>query len=134
MIKLDDKYFRKFEFTKEQVNRYFTNANRDLEIAKENSRNEVKFSYSYSSLIKAGIALIAAKASAKVRSIPGHHIKILETMSDILKDETVFIMGNAMRMKINDDFYGEGIFISDKEAQEYLAFIEKVIRKVKKEL
>ena len=62
--------------------------------------------YYYNALIKAGMALIAAKGRVKVRSVAGHQIKIIEKMSEILNDEMVMAIGNAMRSKRNEDLYG----------------------------
>jgi hypothetical protein len=132
MIKFETAYFNKFNFTEEQVTQFLNNALKDLEIAKENSRPEVKFSYSYSAFIKGGIALLAKVGKVKIRSIPGHHVKIIEKMKEILKDETVEIIGNAMRSKRNEDFYGGGVLISEKESIDYNLFVEKVFVKIKK--
>lgn len=132
MTKFESKHFTKFKFTPEQVARYFDNALRDFKIASEDDHLEVKFNYSYNALIKAGITLIAAKGGVKVRSIAGHHIKIIEKMSEILEDETVLAIGNAMRSKRNEDFYGGGIFISEKESAEYLEYVQDILSKVKK--
>ena len=54
MIKFESAYFNKFNFSKEQIIAYLNNALKDLKIAKENSRPEVKFSYSYSAIAKTG--------------------------------------------------------------------------------
>lgn len=131
MTKFDTKYFAKFKFTEEQIRRYMDNALRDLKIAKEDEHSEVKFNYAYSALIKAGIALLAAKGQVKVRSAPGHHVKIIEKMAQLLNDDAVMTIGNAMRMKRNEDFYGGGIFVSEKESGEYLNFVEKAIQRIK---
>jgi hypothetical protein len=134
MIKFETAYFSKFNFTEEQVNQFLNNALKDLEIAKENSRPEVKFSYSYSAFIKGGIALLAKVGKVKIRGIPGHHVKIIEKMKEILKDETVEIIGNAMRSKRNEDFYGGGVLISEKESMDYNLFVEKVFVTIKETL
>ena len=99
------KYFLKFNFSPIQIDRYLNNALKDLGIAKENKRPEVKFTYSYSALIKSGIALLAKIAKVKIRSISGHHIKIIEKMSEVLNDKSIQNIGNAMRMKRNIDLY-----------------------------
>jgi hypothetical protein len=122
MIKFETAYFSKFNFTEEQIAQFLNNALKDLEIAKENIRPEVKFSYSYSAFIKGGIALLAKVGRVKIRSIPGHHVKIIEKMKEILKDETVEIIGNAMRSKRNEDFYGGGVLISEKESVDYESY------------
>jgi len=131
MTRFESKYFRKFEFTKEQIQQYLENALKDLRIAKEDAHSEVKFTYSYNALIKAGIALIAAHGNVKVRSMAGHHIKIIEKIAEMLEDDSVVTMGNAMRMKRNEDFYGGGIFISEKDSGEYLKYVEGILKRIK---
>ena len=130
----DKKYFQKFDFSKEDIKQYFENAIRDLSIAKKDKIPEVKFTYAYQALIKAGITLIARAGNVKVRSTPGHHIKILERMSDVLKDESILTLGNAMRTKRNLDFYSGGEIITEKEATEYLDFVASVIKEIEKKL
>ena len=131
MIKFDKNCFKKIEFSEGQIKMYFKSAVRDFKIAKQDNFDEVKFSYCYQALIKAGIALIAKKGNVKVRSIPGHHIKILEKMSEIMEMPDIFTIGNAMRMKRNRDFYDGGEFISNKEILDYLIFVGDVIKKTK---
>lgn len=128
----EEKFFRKITFTDEQIKSYLNNALKDLKIAKHQNVPEVKFNYSYTALLKAGIALIAATRNLKVRTMPGHHIKILELMSKILNDNSIFEFGNAMRMKRNTDLYGGGILITEKESKDYYNYVEKAIYRVKK--
>ena len=131
MTHFDTKYFQKFQFTKQQIDRFLQSALRDLKIARQDKFSEVRFSYSYQALVKAGIALIAKVGGVKVRSVPGHHVKILEKMSEILKNPDVLIFGNAMRIKRNSDFYGGGESITEKEAKDYLQFTEKTFALVR---
>ena len=91
----------------------------------------MKFNYAYTALIKAGVALLS-NYDVKVRSVPGHHIKILEKMAEILKDETIEEIGNIMRSKRNLDLYAGGIEVTEKECNDYIPFVEKIIGKVKK--
>ena len=128
----DKKYFQKVNFSREDIAQYFENALRDLDIAVKDKIPEVKFTYAYQALIKGGIALIAKAGNVKVRSSPGHHIKILEKIREILNDEKILVIGNVMRMKRNLDFYSGGEVISEKEAKEYLEFVQAVIKKIKK--
>lgn len=128
----DKKYFQSFKFIQEGINLYFKNASRDLDIAEIDNIAEVKFTYAYQALIKGGIALIAKIGKVKIRSVPGHHIKILEKMSEILKEETIFTIGNAMRMKRNLDLYSGGEIITEKEANEYLQFVKNVLKNIEK--
>ncbi len=124
-------FFKKFEFERKQIERYFENALRDLKIAREDSFVEVRFTYCYQALIKAGIALIAQKGNVRIRAVPGHHLQILRKMSELLVDPDILTIGDAMRMKRNRDLYSGGEFISKKEVEDYLKFVEVAILKVK---
>ena len=128
----DQEFFKKFDFEANEIERYFQSALHDFEIAQKDKFPEVKFTYSYQALIKIGITLLTKVGKVKVRSAPGHHVKILEKMSEILGDEDILAIGNAMRMKRNTDLYGGGTLMGAKEADDYLEFVHKVIRKAEK--
>ena len=53
-------------------------------------------------------------------------------MSEIMENPDVFTIGNAMRIKRNNDLYGGWEIVSDKEADDYQEFVVKVIKLVKK--
>lgn len=129
MMKFDDKYFNDFNFSKEQIKKNFANALKDLKISKKDKIAEVKFNYAYMALIKTGIAL-ASFYGKKVKSAPGHHVKIIETIAQALGDESVNEIGNVMRSKRNTDFYGGGVDITEKESKEYSEFVEKIIKRI----
>lgn len=129
-MRFEDRYFSKFAFSKEQINKNLKNAIKDLNIAKQDKISEVKFNYAYTALIKAGIALLSYH-NIKVKSSPGHHIKIIEKLAGILRDDSVAGMGNVMRSKRNLDLYAGGIEVTGKECHEYIKFVEKVLDKVK---
>src|SRR3990172_12366761 len=130
MTYFETSFFQKFRFTRLEVKRFLESANRDLKIAREDKFSEVCFSYGYQALVKAGIALIAKVGGVKVRSVPGHHVKILEKMSEILKNPDVLTLVYAMRTKRNSDFYGGRESITEKEAEDYLKFVEKTLGSV----
>jgi len=128
MTDFEDRYFQKLQFTAEQISQYFDSAERDLEIAANTDVPEVRFKFAYDALIKIGIALIA-KHGYKVRSQPGHHVKVLEKLSEITNDENVEILGNKMRQDRNKDFYQGGTIITDKGTREYLDFVRTIFDK-----
>lgn len=132
MTQFEKKAFQKFKFEDQDIKRYLDNSLRDLKIAKEDPFPEVRFTYSYQALIKLGIALIAKVGQVKVRSIPGHHIQILSKASEILRDNDVLAIGNAMRMKRNFDFYGGGESVTKKEADDYFGFVHQLLKKATK--
>jgi hypothetical protein len=123
-------YFQKFKFTPTQILQYVESAERDLNIARKDRFREVKFTYCYQALIKIGIAL-QAQNGVKVRSVIGHHVKILEKLSVDLSDPDIFTIGNAMRMKRNKDLYDAGAVITEKEVDDYIVFVSGVIQKAK---
>lgn len=129
-MEFEEKYFKDLEFTTDQISKSFSNALRDLNIAKVDKIREVKFNYSYTALIKSGITLLMMR-SKKIRSVPGHHLIIIEKMSKILQDNSIEAIGNAMRTKRNIELYAGGIEISEKECKEYIEFVKNIVQKVK---
>ena len=134
MTEFEREYFKGFDFRPGEIEQFFKSALHDLEIARKDPFPEVRFSYSFQALIKAGIALIAQEGKVKVRSVPGHHAKILEKMSEILKDSDLNAIGNAMRTKRNADLYGGGQPVGENEAGDYLKFVEKTLKKVENKI
>lgn len=130
MIHFENEYFQEIRFNNNQIKQYFNAARRDLEIAQKSDIPEVIFKFTYDALIKLGITLIA-KHGYKVRSIQGHHIKILEKMSQILQNEDIAVSGNKMRQNRNSDFYDGGALITQKDSREYLEFVGEVFKKAR---
>lgn len=126
MIDFSTEYFQKFDFSPRQLNAYAESSRHQLKIAKDSQVPEVMFEFAYNALIKFGIHLLADKGY-KIRSVAGHHIKILEKMSEILSNEDVLIFGNRMRQERNFNLYDEGRPISHKEAKEFLDFVSELI-------
>ena len=131
---MDITHFRKFDFSEEQIEKLWRNALKDLNIAKRDSIAEVKFSFSYSALLKSGITCLAKIDGVRIRSTQGHHIKLLEKFSELLNEPQIMSVGNAMRAKRNTDLYGEGICITEKEAEEFLDFVKTIFNKASKKL
>ena len=129
MISFEDEYFQKFKFTSSQITRYIEKAVRDLEIARKDQFTEVRFTYCYQALIKIGMAVLAKKGGVKVRSVMGHHIKILSKLSEIMANPDIFTIGNAMRMKRNKELYDAAATIAKKEVNDYIDFVDGVIQK-----
>ena len=130
MSTFDKKYFSECKFSDEQISKHLKNALNDLAIAKKDKILDVKFNYTYTALLKSAIALLSSK-QLRVKSMPGHHIRLLEVLSDSLKDESVSEVGNSIRSKRNIGLYSGGIEVSEKEVNDYLSFVEKIINKVK---
>jgi hypothetical protein len=127
-MRFEEEFFRKMSFEKSQLEKYLMATNRDITIAANSDIPEVKFTFAYLALIKLGIILVA-KEGYKVRSIPGHHSKIVEKLGEILKNEDVVVVGNRMRNIRNFEFYEGGISVSQKEAKEYFDFVKNLLDK-----
>ncbi len=87
--------------------------------------------YTYNALLKGGIALLSYY-NVKLKSMPGHHVKLIEIISKLLQDDLISDIGNVMRSKRNLDLYSGGIDITEKESKDYLKFVEDVVIKISK--
>ena len=128
MINFESQHFQKIRFQEKQIDQFLLSAQHDLNIAEESDVPDVVFKFGYDALIKLGIALIAKKGY-KVRSTAGHHIKILEKLSQLLKDEDIVVLGNKMRQERNVNLYDGGFFVGEKDSREYLNFVKSVFKK-----
>lgn len=121
----DPEYFQKFKFEDSQKERLLESARHDLGKARKFDDPDVMFKFSYDALIKFGIFLIA-KEGYRVKSIRGHHIKIIEKISRILKNPEIYDTANKIRIKRNADLYDGRIIVSEKDSKEILEFVEKI--------
>ncbi len=128
MINFESQHFQKLAFKEEQIDQFLKSALHDLKIAESSDIPDVLFKFSYDALIKLGIALIAKKRY-KIRSTAGHHVKILEKLSQLLKDEDILVLGNKMRQERNTNLYDGGFFVGEKDSLEYLKFVKNTFKK-----
>ena len=133
MSKHDQQYFQKFSFSNEQTRRYLQAAERDWRIARSSKVAEVVFRFSYDALLKLAV-YIAARSGLRVRSIPGHHIKLLEMLGEETDAEDAFLLADEMRKKRNFDLYQGGTLITYKDAENYLDFVSSVFENVMSKL
>lgn len=132
MINFENQYFQKLAFGTNQIEQFLQSALHDLKIAESSDITDVIFKFSYDALIKLGITLIAKKGY-KIRSTAGHHVKILEKLSKILKEEDLLILGNKMRQERNANLYNGGFFVAEKDSREYLDFVKRIFKKANAE-
>lgn len=128
MINFERQYFRRLPIKQEQIEQFLKSALHELKIAEKSVIPDVIFKFSYDAFVKLGIALIA-KRGYKIRSTTGHHIKILEKLSQILKDEDILVLGNKMRQERNINLYDGRFFVAEKDSREYLDFVKNVFKK-----
>ena len=127
MIYFEENYFQKLSFTHQQLKQYFQIAVDDLAIANNHKEVAVIFRFSYDAFIKLGIALIG-KRGFKVRSVVGHHVKIIEKLSQLLGNKDIEVYGNQMRKLRNIGFYEGGDLITEKQARDFLDFVQNVFK------
>ncbi len=127
-MRFESRFFQKSRFTGDQVKKLLGNSLKDLEIARKVDILDVKFNYAYTSLIKTGITILG-HLNVRVKSVPGHQVKIIDVLARVLDDKSIEIMGNLMRSKRNQDLYAGGIEITEKECLEYIEFVDRVFKK-----
>lgn len=128
MTSFESQYFRKLDFTPEQLSDYAASARHDLDIASDSDIPDVIFKFSYDALIKLGIALIA-RQGYKVRSTVGHHVRIIEKMAQLLRDDSIRAAADKFRHDRNRNLYDGICLISEKDSQEYLDFVKQIFAK-----
>lgn len=121
--------FEKFEYQESQVKRYLGAASKDLNLALKASAPELAFYACYNIIIKTGMA-VCAHNNLRIKSRKGHHIKLIEKLAELLKDENVEIVANKMRSKRNRDLYAGGVMVSQREVDYYLKFCQSLLKKV----
>lgn len=56
-------------------------------------------------------------------------MKILDKLSQLLKDEDILVLGNKMRQERNFNLYDGGCFVGEKDSLEYLEFVKSTFKK-----
>ena len=128
-MKLDKNYFIEQIFSPDELKKYRHSITRYLNIAKMSAEADVKFHFAYMALIKIGIYFIA-KEGYRIKSRPGHHQKIIETLSKLTDNEDIIIVGDKMRKSRNLEFYSSDSIVTDTEAAGNIKFIEKIFQKI----
>lgn len=128
-MKFDKTFFARQEFTAKALSDLAASAERELEIAVSSPVAEVKFHFAYMALLKAGIYRIA-REGYRVKSAPGHHKMIIETLSELLGDKEVAVVGDKMRRDRNLDLYAAGAVLSSAETDTHIKFIEGICKRV----
>ena len=125
----EKEYFYKISKDAKQLDNYLASAKEYLSIAKQSKVPEVIFQFAYDALLKLGIYLIA-KEGYRIRSIPGHHSKILKTISELLHNKDIFDVGEILRKRRNSDLYDASKTVTMKYAKEALVFIEVIFKNI----
>ena len=124
-MNFEKKFFVQQKFNQAELDNRKQSIKRNLGLARGKKEPEIVFHFSYMALIKTGIYHIA-KAGYRVKRTPGHHIKIIEALSKILKIKDIMVVGDKMRKDRNIDLYCGGVLIGSREAKEYFDFVENI--------
>lgn len=128
-MKFEKEYFTFQSFSKKELLNLNNAITKALNIATTNKYPEVIFHFTYMALLKIGIYALA-KREYRIKSRPGHHIKILDALSSITHNEEIAIIGNNMRKNRNLDIYSSSAIITKEAAQEYLIFVKKIFKQI----
>ena len=128
-MKFEKEYFTSQSFSKKELLNLNNAITKTFNIATTNKDPEVIFHFTYMALLKIGIYALA-KRGYRIKSRPGHHIKILEALSNITQNEEIAIIGNNMRKNRNLDIYSFSAIITKEETLEYLIFVKKILKKI----
>ncbi|HAM39289.1 MAG: hypothetical protein A2474_05580 [Elusimicrobia bacterium RIFOXYC2_FULL_34_12] len=132
-MKFDKNYFEKQNYTEYTLSKYLKSGKHCLDIARKNSELEIRFHFVYMAFLKIGLYYIA-KEGYRVKSRPGHHKIIIETLSNILGDENIAIIGDKIRKDRNLDLYASDEKITQKEVDEYFSFVEYIFKRLNNKL
>lgn len=119
----------------EQIQRFFKSAEKKLKDAHRVAAisQEAAFQMAYDSMLRAALGLML-KHGKRPRSLPGHHIAIIEFAGGVLGEEFRGMIRHfdQMRRKRNDLLYEADDFISETEVVESLRTAEKFLERIKK--
>lgn len=119
--------FEKFDYLPAQIKKYYQAAARDLQLAISAGAPEIVFYLSYNIIIKTAMA-VCAKNNLRVKSRSGHHIELIGKLAEYLDDQEIEDIAGKMRTKRNRDLYDGGVITSEKEADFYICFCQKLVK------
>ncbi len=120
-----------------QIKRQLAGALKRLKAAEAvvDDDEEAAYELAYEAMLKASIALMYNHGK-RARSIPGHHIAIIEMAAGILgpdlKDQMVVF--DEMRRNRNNFLYDADGFVNDCEVREAIEIAKKYVQRVSEKL
>lgn len=120
-----------------QIGRFIASAEKKLAAAKKTLTidEEACYQLAYEAMLKASLGFMLS-FGLRPRSLPGHHVAIIEFAEEHLGREfkSLIAMFNRMRRKRHEAIYDVTGLISTHEAKESLETAEKYIRAIKEEV
>ena len=134
---MSDKRFKKHPYDPGQVKRSFEGALRKLRTAEKIAYDDREAAYqlAYEAMLKGSIGLIM-RHGMRVRSIPGHHLAIIEMSQKIIGEKISPIMDlfEYMRRNRHSFLYDDISDISEPELKETLDVAKKYLDIIKEHL
>ena len=120
-----------------QVGRFLAGAEKKLIAAKKTIGIDEEASYqlAYEAMLKASLGLMLSHGT-RPRSLPGHHVVIIEFAGKHLgrESEGLVALFDRMRRKRNQALYDASGFISRQEAEQALETAAKYLGMIRKEI
>lgn len=120
--------FEQFDYSSEQIRKYYDAAAKDLRLAELANAPELVFYACYNVMIKTAMA-VCAKNNLRVKSRTGHHIELIDKLVEYLEYSEIKDVADKMRSKRNRDLYDGGTVTSEKEAEFYLSLCQELVAK-----
>jgi uncharacterized protein (UPF0332 family) len=121
----------------EQIGRFLASAAKKLAAAKKTLAIDEEASYqlAYEAMLKASLGFMRS-FGVRPRSLPGHHVTIIEFVEERLGSEfrSLVMMFNRMRRKRHETIYDVAGLISEQEARQALATAEKYLSAIRDEI
>lgn len=120
-----------------QISRFLVSARKKLQAAKKTLEIDEETSYqmAYEAMLKASLGFMLS-FGLRPRSLPGHHVTIIEFAGRQLGKEfkTLIALFDRMRRKRHQAIYDVNGFISDQEAKQALETAEKYLSVIRSEI
>ena len=120
-----------------QISRFLSGAERKLAAARKilSVDEEACYQLAYEAMLKGSLGFMLS-FGVRPRSLPGHHVTIIEFAGDHLGKEfrSLIAMFNRMRRKRHEAIYDVSGFISKHEAEQALQTAEKYLRIIREEI
>ena len=130
---IQQKKYQKHPVNPAQIKRQLAGAVRRLKAAETvvDEDEEAAYELAYEAMLKASIALMYS-CGKRARSIPGHHVAIIEMAGEVLGPgfREQMIVFDEMRRNRNNFMYDAEGFVTDTEARQAIKIAKKYVQGV----
>jgi len=131
------KKYKQLTISFENINKFYASAVKKFKRAGKamSLDEETAYQMFYESMLKASLALMLSYG-VRPRSLPGHHVAIIEFTAKKLGSSYAGIMAtfNTMRRKRNQSIYEATVVITEREARNALGIAKKYLEIIKQHI